>query len=188
MPKVRFKPMVAEIQGTMYDVVFKKSPKGKTIVTKKPDMSKVKWSPAQKDHRKRMRKANQYAQAAMANPDIRAIYEKKAAKQHGVPYRIALSDYFKGKDLLSRQGTPPTQTNKKEGKAGLSRPTKKTKKPSKAQQAEWDRIVEAASYAAAALTDPKLCAYYEAEARKLDMQPRNVAIADFLDGKNLLSK
>src|SRR6476646_6755231 len=37
MPKVRFKEMVVEIQGTMYDVVFKKSPRGKTIVTKKPD-------------------------------------------------------------------------------------------------------------------------------------------------------
>ena len=35
MAKVRFKEMVVEIQGTMYDVVFKKSPRGKTIVTKK---------------------------------------------------------------------------------------------------------------------------------------------------------
>ena len=43
--------MVVEIQGTMYDVVFKKSPQGKTIVTKKPDMSGVKWSKAQKDNR-----------------------------------------------------------------------------------------------------------------------------------------
>ncbi len=30
----------------MYDLVFKKSPKGNMIVTKKPDMSKVKWSKA----------------------------------------------------------------------------------------------------------------------------------------------
>ena len=37
MPKVRFEEMVVEIQGTMYDMVFKKSPRGKTIVTKKPD-------------------------------------------------------------------------------------------------------------------------------------------------------
>ena len=37
MPKVRYKGMVVEIQGTMYDVVFKKSSQGKTIVTKKPD-------------------------------------------------------------------------------------------------------------------------------------------------------
>ena len=37
MPKVRFKGPVEEIQGTLYDVVFKKSPSGKTIVSKRPD-------------------------------------------------------------------------------------------------------------------------------------------------------
>jgi hypothetical protein len=37
MTKVRFKGPVAEMQGTFYDVVFKKTPSGKTIVSKKPD-------------------------------------------------------------------------------------------------------------------------------------------------------
>ena len=102
MPKVRFKDMVIEIQGTLYDVVFKKSPKGKTIITRKPDMSGVKWSKAQKDHRKRMRKANKYAAAAMANPDVHAIYEEIATKEHRQAYRVAVSDYYKGKNLLSK--------------------------------------------------------------------------------------
>ena len=188
MPKVRFKDMVMEIQGTMYDVVFKKSPKGKTIVTKKPDMSNVKWSQAQENHRRRMRRANEYAQAAMANPDIRSHYEKRAAKKHGVPYRMALSDYFKGKNLLDKQTALPCQKNKQEGEAGLSRPTKRLRKPSQAQQEEWDRILEAGSYAAAALADPKLCTHYEAQAKKLKIQPRHAAIADYLNGKNFISK
>ena len=102
MPKVRFKEMVVEIQGTMYDVVFKKSPGGKMIVTKKPDMSRVRRSKAQKDHRKRMRKANDYAAAAMADPQVRAIYEEIAAKAHRQPYRVAVSDYYKGKNLLPK--------------------------------------------------------------------------------------
>ena len=102
MPKVRFKPMVVEIQGTMYNVVFKKSSRGKTIVTKKPDMSNVKWSPAQQDNWKRMGQANEYAKAAMADPDVRAIYEKRAAKEHRVAYRLAVSDYYKGKNLLPK--------------------------------------------------------------------------------------
>jgi hypothetical protein len=42
MPRVRFSPLVEEIHGTLYDVVFKRSPKGNMIVTKRPDMSKVK--------------------------------------------------------------------------------------------------------------------------------------------------
>ena len=103
MPRVRFKPMVVEIQGTMYDVVFKKSPNGKTIVTKCPDMSNVKWSRAQKENRKRMEQANEYAAAAMADPKVRALYEKRAAKEHRVPYRVAVSDYFKGDDLFSKK-------------------------------------------------------------------------------------
>jgi hypothetical protein len=49
-----------------------------------------------------MGQANEYATAAMADPDVRAIYEKRAAKEHRVPYRLAVSDYYKGKNLLSK--------------------------------------------------------------------------------------
>jgi hypothetical protein len=103
MPKVRFKPLIEEIHGTLYDVVFKRSSKGNMIVTKRPDMSKVKWSQAQDDQRARFGPANEYAQAAMAEPEVRAIYEQMAAEQHRQPYRVAFSDYFKGKDLLTKR-------------------------------------------------------------------------------------
>ena len=103
MPRVRLSPVVEEIHGTLYDVVFKKSSKGNMIVTKRPDMSKVKWSKAQKNQRQRMAQANKYAKAAMADPKVRAKYEKRAVKEHRVPYRVALSDYFKGKDLLAKK-------------------------------------------------------------------------------------
>ena len=110
MPKVRFAVLVEEIRGTMYDVVFKKSPKGNTIVTKKPDMSNVEWSQAQEDHRKLMSKANDYAHAAMADPKVRAKYEKRAAKENRQPYRVAVSDYYKGKDLFAKKTqAPPTK-------------------------------------------------------------------------------
>jgi hypothetical protein len=84
-------------------------------------------------------------------------------------------------DFVFRKG-------KKEGEAILAKRPRKPKKPSKAQQAQWDRFTVAAAYATLALADPELCAYYEAEARKLDLQPRNVAMTDYLSGKNLLSK
>ncbi len=77
---------------------------------------------------------------------------------------------------------------KKDGEVILAKRPGKSKKPSKAQQDHWDRFSEASDYAALALADPELCAHYEAEARKQDLQPRNVAIADYLKGKNLLSK
>ena len=84
-------------------------------------------------------------------------------------------------DFVFRKG-------KKEGEVILAKRPKKSKKPSKAQKAHWDRFTVAAAYATLALADPELCAYYEAEAAKRDLQPRNVAMQDYLNGKNLLSK
>ena len=103
MPKARFKPGIEYLQGTLYDVVFKRSPQGKPIVTKRPDMSNVEWSEAQQDQR--FKQANRYARAAMANPEVRAIYEQRAAKEKRKPYRIRIvfSDYFKGNDLLAKK-------------------------------------------------------------------------------------
>jgi hypothetical protein len=37
----------------------------------------------------------------MADPDVRAVYEKQAAKQNRQAFRVAVSDYLKGNDLLS---------------------------------------------------------------------------------------
>lgn len=50
-------------------VVFKRSPKGNMIITKRPDMSNVRWSEAQQ------------AQRALADPKVRARYEQKAKRQ-----------------------------------------------------------------------------------------------------------
>jgi hypothetical protein len=102
MTKVRFKPGIEHLQGTLYDVVFKLSPQGNPIVTKRPDMSKVKWSKAQIAQRHRFTPATAYAKAAMADPVVRAIYEEMAARENRQPYRMAFSDYFKGRNLLQK--------------------------------------------------------------------------------------
>jgi hypothetical protein len=103
MPRVRLNPLVEEIHGTMFDVVFKRSPKGNTIITKRPDMSRVKWSPAQEAQRERFALATAYAKAALADPKVRARYERRAKREHKRAWDVAFKDYFKGKDLLSGQ-------------------------------------------------------------------------------------
>ena len=102
MPKVRLKQPIVEIQGTLYEVVFKRSPQGNIIVTQSPDMSNVEWSPAQKAHRQRFKEAAAYAKAALAAPQVRIKYERKAKKQNKSAWGLAVSDYFKGKDLLTK--------------------------------------------------------------------------------------
>jgi hypothetical protein len=64
-------------------------------------MSAVEWSPAQQAHRQRFKAAIAYAKAAMADPHVSAIYTKLAAAQNKRAFQIAVSDYFKGNDLLS---------------------------------------------------------------------------------------
>jgi RNA polymerase-interacting CarD/CdnL/TRCF family regulator len=103
MPKVRLNPLIEEIHGTIYDVVFKKSPKGNMIITKRPDMTKVEWSEAQQAHRERFKQATIYAKAALAEPAVRLRYEKRAKRQHKRLWDVAFSDYFQGKDLLSKK-------------------------------------------------------------------------------------
>jgi hypothetical protein len=104
MAKVTLSPLVKDIRGKLGDAVFRRTHTGKVILSKVPDMSKVKWSKAQKAHRKRFKAAVAYAKAAMAEPKVRAKYEKKAARQNKRPFDLAVSDYFKGTDLLRDRG------------------------------------------------------------------------------------
>jgi len=76
---------------------------GKQTVMKTPDMSKVKWSKAQKANRERFSEAIRYAHKAMANQKIRAHYEKVGKKANRQPFRVAVSDYLAGKNLLEQK-------------------------------------------------------------------------------------
>jgi len=91
-------------------------------------------------------------------------------------------------EISGAMGDYVFKKGKKEGEVILAKRPRKPEKPSKAQKARWDLFTEAADYATAALADPELCAYYEAQAKKQDLQPRNVAMSDYLNGKNLLAK
>jgi hypothetical protein len=101
MAKVTLSPLITGIKGRLGDVVFRVSRSGETFITRSPDMSGVKWSPAQQEQRQRFKAAIAYAKAAMADPQARAVYEKQAAEGNRQPFRVAVSDYFKGIDLLS---------------------------------------------------------------------------------------
>ena len=103
MAKVTLHPMAKDIRGRLGDYVFRRTHTGELILSKVPNMSNVRWSKAQKAHRQRFKQAVAYARAAMAEPKVRAIYEKAAAKKSKRPFDMAVSDYFKGNDLLSKK-------------------------------------------------------------------------------------
>lgn len=101
MAKITLNQIVTDVRGKVGEFVFRRTHTGKVILSKAPDMSNVKWSEAQKTHRQRFKEAVAYAKDAMAVPEVRAVYEKMAAEQHKRPFDMAVSDYFKGRNLLS---------------------------------------------------------------------------------------
>lgn len=99
MAKIILNPVFTEMHGTVGSLTFRRM-HGRQTIIKKPDMSNVQWSPAQQAHRQRFKQAVAYAQSAMADPEVRARYEQEAAAKGKRPFDLAVSDYFKGRDLL----------------------------------------------------------------------------------------
>lgn len=102
MAKVTLHPTIQRIQGKMGNAVFRLSHTGELSMTKLPDMSNVKWSKAQMEHRQRFKEAVAYAKIAMADEKVRLKYEKMAKKMGKRPFDMAVSDYFKGNNLLEK--------------------------------------------------------------------------------------
>jgi hypothetical protein len=100
MAQVELNPAIQRVWGAIGNMVFRRGASGKTHITKMPDMSKVKWSAAQKEHRQRFALAVAYAHNAMADEKVRAIYVEEAAQKGKRPFDLAVSDYFKGRKLV----------------------------------------------------------------------------------------
>ena len=100
MAKVKLNPMLKEVHGKLGNIVFRRSITGEMTAIKLADMSNVEWSDKQKAHREKFKQAVAYAKAAIAEPQVRQHYEKEATKQSKRPFDLAVSDYFKGRNLL----------------------------------------------------------------------------------------
>ena len=99
--KVELNPTVDRYRGKIGGMTYRWM-YGKQTVMKTPDMSRVKWSTAQEANRERFAEAIHYARQAMADPKIRAHYEKLGKKANRQPFRVAVSDFCAGKNLLEK--------------------------------------------------------------------------------------
>ncbi|HEU0295641.1 MAG TPA: hypothetical protein VFR47_23070 [Anaerolineales bacterium] len=102
MAKITLHPMFQGVSGRMDGIVFRRSVSGRIYMSLTPDMSRVQWSPAQQAHRQKFRQAIAYARAALADPQLRAHYQERAAQENSRPYDLAVSDAFKGRNLLEK--------------------------------------------------------------------------------------
>jgi len=100
--KAELNPTVERYRGKIGKLTYRWM-YGQQTVMKTPDMSKVKWSKAQKANRERFAEAIHYARQAMASPKVRAHYEKLGKKADRQAFRVAVSDFLAGKNLLEKK-------------------------------------------------------------------------------------
>jgi len=102
MAIVELGPLLQEVHGKIGDLVFRRGPNGKTIVSRLPQKKKKKSKKAQKAEKERnarqrqlMYDAHDYARAAMADPEIRKYYEQEARRKKKKAYSLAFASFFR---------------------------------------------------------------------------------------------
>jgi hypothetical protein len=94
MARVRDNLLVDGFSGKLGDIIFKHYRFG-TVVSRRPNMSKVKRTSTQKKNSSRFVEAVKYARSVVASPMLKKTYEKKAKKSGRTIYHLALADYMR---------------------------------------------------------------------------------------------
>jgi len=93
MAKAKMNPVMDNISGAIGDLVFRNCA-GNVVVGRKPDTSGRVQSAAQRNHVERFCQGAFYAKSALADPQVRPVYEA-VAKAKGKPaFSLALGDYL----------------------------------------------------------------------------------------------
>jgi hypothetical protein len=83
MAKLQLNSALRDLRGSIDNLVIRRTPYGK-VLSRKPDMSRVKWSAAQLAHRQRMKVAASKYRKLMSDP-VQAERLKARAAKRGVP-------------------------------------------------------------------------------------------------------
>jgi hypothetical protein len=90
--KIKLNPAIEGMSGQLGDLVFREM-RGKTVVSRKATMT-TEPTEGQLAHRERFKKAVAYGRSALADMEVRVMYEE-AAKRRDVPvFSVAIADYF----------------------------------------------------------------------------------------------
>ena len=93
MARLKKNSVLAALQGTISKELVVKQYPDKVVVSKYPDMSKVKRTERQLAQTQNMTDANAYAHFVLSNPELKAFYESNLQPGESL-YRKALKDYF----------------------------------------------------------------------------------------------
>ena len=79
MANATLSPFLQEVRGRLGPLVFRRF-RGKTVVQRAPDMTRVVASPAQLAQRERFKRAAAHARAVLADPTLRALHAERARR------------------------------------------------------------------------------------------------------------
>ncbi len=94
MAKVDLSSFLSGMSGKVGDFVVRRTAAGQ-VLSRAPDMSKVKWSPAQRARRKLMRAAATHYRAVMKDPKQAARYRALAAEQKIPVSSLVMGEFLK---------------------------------------------------------------------------------------------
>lgn len=96
MARLQNNSLLQGLRGTIGKELVFKQYANKVVVSKYPDMSRVKPSEKQVQNRQRMKEATAYALSILRNPVLREAFEKTLLPGESV-YHRAKKDWFAGK-------------------------------------------------------------------------------------------
>lgn len=94
MAKLKLNSALHQLRGSVDGLVIRHTPHG-AILSRKPDMSRVKWSPAQKARRKLMKDAAAYYRSVMADPKQAMLQRTRAARKKIPVSSLIMGEYLK---------------------------------------------------------------------------------------------
>jgi hypothetical protein len=93
MAKITYHPAVAHMHGGMGHMVFKQS-RGLDIVAAKPDQVNQPNTPAQLQQREKFSQGARYAKGALADAQLKALYEARSQAVNKPPFALAVADFL----------------------------------------------------------------------------------------------
>ena len=108
MARLKRNSLLNALQGTIGKEIVFKQYADKVVVSKFPDMSKVKASKLQRVQRKLLAEASAYASKINRDPQLRAKYMKKLKPGESV-YRKAIKEFYE--KVKNKPGTKKTNNS-----------------------------------------------------------------------------
>ena len=94
MAKLVLNSVLQQLRGSIDNLVVRRTSHG-AVLSRRPDMSRVKWSSAQKKQRRLMQEAAQHYRTVMEDPKQAARYRSLAARKKIPVSSLVMGEYLK---------------------------------------------------------------------------------------------